>query len=433
VNAEIIGGYRVVRKLGEGPRAEVYLGHPDRAGAVPAAIKVYRPGTPTAEVITEVEVLSRARGEHVVELLDVSTAVDGTPALILQQLSATSLSRLLADRSALRAGEAITVLAPLAMTLARLHAAGVSHGAVRPDAIMFDSAGAPVLSSFGRATLVEPRLSPAALGAEPGVRADLAGMAAVADTVLSRVHDDAASEIRAWLPAHVSAPDGWLDSLARRLFEWGEPEAVGFSERAAPAATLPARVLTAEPVAQSPTRAALALPHWITERVDPVVASLATVRTRVWVAAGAAAVALISAILLVPSGGSDATTAPAAVATPVATAAAAPSPVVGDDPVAALSQLLETRARCVRDLSILCLDDVAQASSAALADDYEIISDLQAGGEVSQPWTIDAVTVSERLGDAALITVDDPADSEPASFLLLKGEAGWRIRDYLWQ
>ena len=177
----------------------------------------------------------------------------------------------------------------------------------------------------------------------------------------------------------------------------------------------------------------MALPPWLTERLDPFMASLSAVRTRVWVAAGAAAVALITALLLVPSGGSDATATPTPTHTPVATSAATPSPIAADDPVAALGALLQTRARCVRDLSVLCLDDVAQSGSAALTDDRALISELQSGGELMPGWEIGAVTLVERLGDAALIAVDDPAESEPASFLLVKGEAGWRIRDYLWQ
>ena len=44
-----------------------------------------------------------------------------------------------------------------------------------------------------------------------------------------------------------------------------------------------------------------------------------------------------------------------------------------------------------------------------------------------------AVALTEQLGDSALVTVVDPGDSEPASFLLVKGEAGWRIRDYVWR
>jgi len=40
-----------------------------------------------------------------------------------------------------------------------------------------------------------------------------------------------------------------------------------------------------------------------------------------------------------------------------------------------------------------------------------------------------AVELVQRLGDSALVFLGP--GTEPASLLLVKGEAGWRIRDYL--
>src|SRR5690606_5655524 len=105
----------------------------------------------------------------------------------------------------------------------------------------------------------------------------------------------------------------------------------------------------------------------------------------------------------------------------------------GDDPAAAAVALLAERDRCVRELSVLCLDGVGQPGSAALAADQQLVRDLQAGGELPEPWlaSLAQVTVIERLGDSALVSLGDVADSEPASLLLMQGEAGWRIRGYL--
>ena len=106
-----------------------------------------------------------------------------------------------------------------------------------------------------------------------------------------------------------------------------------------------------------------------------------------------------------------------------------PSAVTGDDPLAALDALLNRRLDCFRDLSLLCLDDVDEQGSAALDADRATLDALVDDG--AQPSEVDAhaATVVERLGDSVLIGL--APDSEPASILLLKGEAGWRIRDYL--
>jgi hypothetical protein len=95
--------------------------------------------------------------------------------------------------------------------------------------------------------------------------------------------------------------------------------------------------------------------------------------------------------------------------------------------------LLELRERCIRDLSVLCLDDVAHAGSTALAADQQLIRDVQAGGELPELVTIVAseIMLEERLGNSALLSLGDVAESEPASVLLMKVEAGWRIRDFL--
>ena len=115
-------------------------------------------------------------------------------------------------------------------------------------------------------------------------------------------------------------------------------------------------------------------------------------------------------------------------------------PVLSDDPVAALGALLAERERCIRDLSVLCLDGVLQKGSAAMERDAAIIRSIQKGGEVPPEAAIAAggLTLVERLGDSALVSLNAPgasppgaAQRTPASTLVMRGEAGWRIRDYL--
>lgn len=446
VAIESLGGYRLVRKLGEGQRAEVFLAHPERddADAVPVAIKLARADVGDASIIEEVTALSRAAGEHVVGLLDVAPGPDGAPALVLQRLAGGSLGRLLRDRANLRPGEAITILAPLAMTVAHLHDAGVVHGGVRSEAVLFDGAGAPALACFGRASLIEPHLPPARRTAEPGIAADVRAVAAVSRAVLGVVHDDAAALLAEWVESSSAiAADDWLGQFAGRLFELGDAEAVDFradaGEQDAP--RVPGRVLTGAPLVEaelprSGALVAIGLPEWIEgvlpgEIVERVRRSLSAVRARVWIAAGAVAAALVAALVLVPPGDSDASPSPSASPTASAAPAVDAGPVGGDDPVAALLALLAARDRCIRDLSVLCLDDVDQPGSSALADDQSLIRALQGGGEMPPAVEVPGkqATLEERLGDSAIVFLG--GDSEPASFLLMKGEAGWRIRDYL--
>ena len=455
---DFLGGYRLVRKLGEGERAEVFLAHPgtDDTAVTAAAMKVYRSDTTDVSVLTEVEALSRAAGEHVVGLIDVASTADGAPSVVLQRLSATSLARLLGYRGGLRLGEAITILAPLGTALQRMHGAGVAHGALRPEAVLFDRGGAPVLACFGSAGIIPPGLSAAALDQQVEVGADLRAFAALAARVLGAV-DDASTRLAAELDdLGKNTPNtAWLTALIDRLFELGPAEAVALD--AAPAANserLPNRVGVAALVgaadsAPSPgaesgfVGLSLASMTALVERLAPpnvhqlvgrVATALVTVRRRVWIIAGAVCAALAVALVVVPQSSPDARPAPsaepAASTAPVAEGAA-PSAVDGDDPIAALVELLAARERCIRDLSLLCLDAIDQDNSAALEDDRALLRALQDGAEI--PPVIDATgaVLTERLGNTALIALG--ADSEPASILMMRSEAGWRIRDYLEQ
>lgn len=449
---DTLGGYRLVRKLGDGARAEVFLGHPlgssvtglGEPHARPVAIKVFREGVTDVSILAEIEALSRAAGKHSLRLLDVTTAPDGAQALILERLTGGTLARLLRDRSRLRPGEAITILAPLALAMTRMHAAGVVHAAVRQDAVLFDGAGAPVLCCFGRAFPITPGQPPALLDAVPGVILDVRAFAGLAHSVLDTVDDPAARSLADWVESSPSLDtDAWFEQLADRLFDLAVPEPIDFAPVAATvvAPLLPGRLVTGEPVAvDEPSRPAI--PHWAARLLPDDAAAVlerarsaaGRVRARVWVAAGGVGLALVAALVIVP-GGSGAAEGPSATASASATAGPGRDvgPVAGDDPVAALVALLQTRTGCIRDLSVLCLDAVGQPGSSALADDQALVRSLQAGAESPSIFEVDAaqVTIDERLGDSAILRLGDVADSEPASILLMKGEAGWRIRDYL--
>jgi hypothetical protein len=143
------------------------------------------------------------------------------------------------------------------------------------------------------------------------------------------------------------------------------------------------------------------------------------------------AILLTIVVFAVPAGRAETPTPTPTAVTAAPTAAL--SAVSADDPIAALAALLERRAECVRDLSILCLDDVDQGGSAALDDDVALIRGIEAGQVSGELAVIDAssIVITERLGDVALLEFERLPNSEPASTLLVKGEAGWRIRDYL--
>jgi hypothetical protein len=68
------------------------------------------------------------------------------------------------------------------------------------------------------------------------------------------------------------------------------------------------------------------------------------------------------------------------------------------------------------------------------------VTSMQGGAEAPPAIRSDGLQLIERLGDSALVSLgvasslenaDADPETQPASLLLMKGEAGWRIRDYL--
>ena len=451
VTEDVIGGYRLVRRLGEGSRADVYLGHPiaatSRGGQT--AVKVYRADVSIESITTELHALSEAAGPHVVDVEDVATS-SGRPVAILERLGARSLADLLAQRGSLRVGEAITILVPLAQAIARLQAKGVSHGRLAPASVLFSEAGAPVLARFGSAVSLGP-LSPAQREAQPTLTADLAALRDVARIVLEAAGD---SELWPWLE-NADLDSRFPDELRDRLFALGPAESVTLEPTrsqendAVRLALLPARPRSrARRLGPIPPRGegvgwGARVMRSGTELIGRIRELIAPVRARFWVIGAGAMATLVVALVLVPQGSSDATSdaTPAErateVSTPTPTSSPADDEITGDDPVAALRALLRVRDDCLSAASILCLDAVAQPGSSALAADQALVRGLQSDGagtgeEESAPTFAGAAefAVEEQLGGSALVTVTGP-DMQPASILMIRSEAGWRIRDYI--
>jgi hypothetical protein len=515
----MIGGYQLIRRLGAGPRAEVYLGHagPEvaAAGRRNAAIKLFRSDLERGSIDDEIESLTRATsavggavvagaggalftgaaGRHLLSLRDIATGADGRPCLIFPRLRPTSLARVLAERERLEPGEAVTILAPLSAALGELHSAGVVHGGIRPGAVLFDDEGAPILGCFGHSSRLrlasadptseismsglQSPATPAQLAEDSRVADDLVGLVTIAASVLSRVpavHTIAAGrDLMDWLESVEPAllADGLTAELSDRLFEFADGTPIELAaldepshERAAQPSlgagpVLPGLALLGRDVLKDEVPAPELERGLLARTAARAGVALQRVRRPFWVVGALGLAAVVSAVAVFPSTAATDVHSPSGTATRAADAQR-PTPVpgnagstepadkekegsdksiAGDDPVAAAIALLGARERCMSTLSVLCLDGVDQEGSAALDGDRQVIRSLQEKGTATRERSLTDATVelSQRLGDSALLTVTaatGPATteakedtSEPTSLLLIKSEAGWRIRD----
>ena len=156
-----VPGYRLTRCIGRGGTATVWRAR-RTADEELVAVKLL-PGLADEEAVREYSLLQHAAAEHVLTLHEALTleSVPGleeaaggpATALVLQLCEGGSLAGVVAERGHLSAGEAVTVIAPIARALAGLHELGIVHGDVSPGNVLLESDGRPCLSDLGYARL----------------------------------------------------------------------------------------------------------------------------------------------------------------------------------------------------------------------------------------------------------------------------------------
>jgi hypothetical protein len=444
-----LAGYRLLRRLGSGSRADVFLAS-GSSGTV--ALKVFETDVSPESVGAELDALGRVDSPHVARLLDLASSSGPLPTLVFERVPRGSIGSLLRERVELEVGEAVTLLAPIAHLLPELHRAGVAHTRIGAASIHLGASGEPVLLGLGHCELFPANGTIAALDARPAVVGDRNAFAALADSVLGQVRGAAADrrlrELSNWIERAPRTHEFLLD-LESQLFDLADSMPIEFGRDEDSESVVPPRIgipipkipeprevvepaagqSKASPWEPPPWLPAVLLENPIAQVRERLVTFVHGVRKPFWIVAGGVVLAFVLAATLIPTGSPQPR--PKVVAAPeTSIPEPTPSPLP-DDPVLALPILLRAREACIHDLSILCLDSVDEPSSGAFLQDSAIIQQVQQGGEIPKSATIDASapTLVERLGDSALVSLGTGGD--PASVLLIKGTSGWRIRDEL--
>ena len=146
--ADVAERYRVVRELGRGASAVVYLAH-DRKHGREVALKVLDPVTAPASGAArfhqEIALLARLHHPHVLPLYD-SGEAGGSLYFVMPYVSGESLRARLKRRGALLPGDALRVAGEVAGALAYAHAHGVVHRDVKPENVLLTAGDASGVS-----------------------------------------------------------------------------------------------------------------------------------------------------------------------------------------------------------------------------------------------------------------------------------------------
>jgi serine/threonine protein kinase len=154
--AKTFGKFKIVGKLGRGGMGIVL----DAIGpdGMPVALKLIRPTGDadkrklfSARLHREAKILRRLKHPGVVRLVD-SGCIHGILYLAMERVEGRPLGALL-KRGPMDAEIVISLGISIGDTLANLHQAGVVHRDIKPDNVIIDSHGRPILTDFGLARL----------------------------------------------------------------------------------------------------------------------------------------------------------------------------------------------------------------------------------------------------------------------------------------
>ena len=446
-----IAGFRVLRRIGGGRRSDVYLGARP-AGGEPVAIKVFRSDESEAGRDAELSILTQLSSPALPSFVDVSSIIGGGLCVIVEHLSGPTLAQLIAARRHLADGEIVTLLAPLVVTISQLHGAGFGLGAITPRSVRFTADGRPVITSLHDArslTGLAPNERNALL------RADYGALAAFVDELAGLVERASLPVAELLHAAQVGRPlEDPLPAVERRLFAWAHPTPMLLGASDQDTDPIPARLSSTEPHIVDSEDANERV-SWVERAAGwaddgPFRLLLERLRTvarnrrRPLIVAGVlAAVASTALLVTVPTAtasrpvdgpaASSATARPARAtsgpgATPRPGGAATPDAITLDDPLAAAAALIAARASCLDRASLPCLSGVDEAGSPAAEADAAAIHRSADAVEIAPTVTL---TLSGRSGDAVVVSAADTSGDETrtASLLLLKDEAGWRLRE----
>ncbi|NRD25895.1 hypothetical protein [Frigoribacterium sp. VKM Ac-2836] len=445
MTSESIGPYRVLSRRLDGDVERCVAEAP---GGPRVVLRRRGSGTTPPRPVTEAVAFARADHPHVATLVDVLTSPPGELVLAFEDLGGEPLASWLAARGRPEPGEVVTLVVPVLGAIQHLARRGVAISTLAVEDVEIDARGAPVVVGLSSAAAVpdaEHASLPVAAGFARAMVERAAGPARQVplppldtssfDSLVESVFDlgeavplssvdptdggvdESLGDLRDSCPADEPVVPGWLAFL---------PECEALDRVVARLPDLgPRQVLTGLGAVRARYRL---LAAGIVVVVGATVALWPSSMTRDDGEADKVASAVEGAVE--PSGtvraSPGAATAPPRPSGSTSTADEIEAAVTGEDAGVAVEVLLTSRRECLRDATPSCLRAVDQPGSpialrdAAVLDDPSRVADAAIVLELTGPST--------RSGGSVLFDARGP-DGEPASVLVMRTEAGWRLRD----
>ena len=169
-----VGAYRIVREIGRGGMARVFLAErADGAFTQQVALKLLRPGLDTdldlARFRAERQILATLSHPNVARLLDGGVTEDGRPYLVLEYVDGQPIDKW-CDARALTVAQRVDLFLTVVDATQHAHTSLVVHRDLKPSNVLVDGAGTVKLLDFGLAKLVQSDTAPTSAYAPPTTR-----------------------------------------------------------------------------------------------------------------------------------------------------------------------------------------------------------------------------------------------------------------------
>ncbi|MBV8380219.1 MAG: protein kinase [Paucibacter sp.] len=164
-----IGRFKLLKSLGEGAQATVWLAHDPRLDRE-VAVKVLRPGADPSSVdewLDEARAVSRLTHPNIVPVFEADVQGRQTY-MVFEYVPGGTLAEKIRGKQAMSAREAVALICGVLAGLEAAHDAGVIHRDLKPSNILIDSQGRPRVMDFGIAARVSDASQPKRVVGTPG-------------------------------------------------------------------------------------------------------------------------------------------------------------------------------------------------------------------------------------------------------------------------
>ena len=153
----LVGRFELLRELGRGAQATVWLAHDPRLQRE-VAVKLLSSDadeTTRAEWLNEARAVSRLTHPHIVPVFE-ADEYEGQPYLVFEYVQGPTLHEQRRKRPSLPARDAVTLVMGVLDALAAAHQQGIVHRDLKPSNILLGQDGRPRVMDFGIAARVAP-------------------------------------------------------------------------------------------------------------------------------------------------------------------------------------------------------------------------------------------------------------------------------------